>query len=163
MPAKLRQSVGVQLRTDCERRGQLVREALRAGEPQQVGAVDVEHVEGNRDLRDPLGLGHELLRQDRRRDDVEHVDRVELDRPPASQAPSRQCVVAPGHAGFLRSLLQRGDQLVAVGEAAIERGPRDPGGRSDLRERGRGRLGEQRARRLEDALAVSQGVRPAKP
>lgn len=50
---------------DRQRRLQTLRQPLRACDPKQMRAIDVQYVQGQRHLRDPLSLGDELLGKDR--------------------------------------------------------------------------------------------------
>jgi hypothetical protein len=124
-----------------------------------VRAVDVEHIEGERDVGDALCLGHELLGEDGRRDHVEDVDALERDRALAAQVTGRLGVIgaAVGRRRGLR--VDRREQAVPVGEVPVQRRPRHAGGRRDVGGRRRGRLLEQATARVDDPRAGAARVR----
>ena len=132
-------------------------------------AVDVEDVERERHVRDPLRLGHELLGEHRRRDHVEDVDALERHRALAAQPARRQRLLGrPSDAAGRRPrlpgrLADRREQVAALGKVTVERRPRDPGRGGDLAERGARRLIEQPLPGGEDPVTVALRVRPHAP
>ena len=126
---------------------------------QQIGAVDVEDVQGHRNLSDALRLGHQLLGQNGRWHDVEDVDGIEADRSRPTQASSWQRGAGRLQPVLLWAVLKGREQDVAIGEAAMERRPRNARGRRDVGKRRGGRLRQHPLRRVEDALPVAQRVR----
>jgi hypothetical protein len=148
--AQLGQTGGVQLRSDRQRHLDPLGETVRSGNAQQMRAIDVDDVQPERNVGDPLRLRHELLGQERRSDDVEDVDAIEQHRGLSSEPTGGQRLVGGLHGRGRSVLPDRLEQRVSVGEVPVERGPRHAGGRRDVRSRRRGRLLEQAAARLDD-------------
>ena len=69
-----------QLGPERQRRVEPLRVLLGPGQAQQVGAVDVDHVQRHRVAADPARLGHELLREQVGRNLVQDARDVERDR-----------------------------------------------------------------------------------
>ena len=113
----------------------------------------------HRNLSDALRLGHQLLGQHGRWHDVEDVNGIEADRAVPTQASDWQRATGRLEAGLPWAVLKRGEQGVAIGEAAVQRGARHARGRRDVGERGGGRPLQHPLRRVEDALPVAQRVR----
>jgi hypothetical protein len=74
------EAVRVDLRADGERGLEALGQPLGSCHAQQVGPVDVDHVERDGDLCDPLGLGDQLLGKHGSGHDVEGVDRLDRNR-----------------------------------------------------------------------------------
>jgi hypothetical protein len=150
--------LGVELGTDRERRLQLLAEPLRPGHVKQVAAVDVDHVEGDRDTGDLFGLGDQLARQQRRRHHVEDVDRVERKRAPAAEPAGRKRLADALEGAVGRALVEPGDEALAAREVPVEGRARDAGSGGDVGEAGRRRVLEQALGGIEDALLVAHRV-----
>ena len=131
--------------------GEVARRVVQAlADAQQVGTIDVDHVQRERNLGDPLRFRHELIGEHGRSHDIEDMNPLERHRALASE-PSRGQRVLDGFRGRARSVLAyRLEQAVSVGKMAIERGPGHAGGRREICRRNRGRCLEQPATRLDD-------------
>ena len=158
MPAEVRQTIPVELGADGERRLDLIGQPLGPGDAQQMGPVDVEHVEGDRDAGEALRLGHQLLWQQRGGDDVEDLDGIEDDGTLTAQVSRRKEIGRLLRGGNARSRGECLDHPTPVAEVAIHGRSRDAGRGGDVRE-GRGRrLPQQVLRRVEDALPIAERI-----
>ena len=99
---------------------------------QEVGPVDVEHIERDRNLGDALCLGYQLLGQDRGRHDVEHMDGVEDDRTAAPKTAGGQMSLGTSQIEVVGSVVERGQKLVSIGKAPVKRGARNAGSGGDV-------------------------------
>jgi hypothetical protein len=148
--AQLRQADGVELRADRQRHLDRFWKAIRPGHAQEVRTVDVDDVERQRNLGDPLGLRHELLGEHGWSHDVEDMDPLEQHRPRASEPSGRQRLLGVLDRRRGRLLPDRLEQTVPMGEMAIERRSRHTRGRREIHGRRGGRLLEQPPSRLDD-------------
>jgi hypothetical protein len=120
-----------------------------------VGAVDVDHVERDRDSGDPLRLRHELLGKHRWGHRVEYVDGLDRNRSLLAELPWRQKLVERfrGLDGPA-SLVERRNELGASREVAIDGGARDSACRGHVGEGGRRGLVEEAPGGIQYPLAI---------
>ena len=85
-----------------------------------MGSIDVEDVQRYRHLGNALRFGDQLLGKHGGRHHVEDLDRVEADRSLATEAPRRKRMLGPLQTGVVRSVAEGGEQVVTVGEAAMQ-------------------------------------------
>ena len=81
------QPLGHDLGPERRRRVERLGEVLRAREPDELRAIDVDDVQRDGDARGAPGLGHELVGDQVRRHLVEDVRDLERERPGAPEAP----------------------------------------------------------------------------
>jgi hypothetical protein len=151
------EAVRIQLRAHREGSLDPVGEPIGASYAEQMRAVDVHDVQSQRSLRQPLGLGDELLGQDGGCDEVEDVDRIEWDRLLAPEGAGTQ-EAAGVHGSRSRFLPGLSDEIVAMGEVPVDRRTRHSRSRGDVLQRGRRRLGEEPPGSLQDPLSIAPRV-----
>ena len=82
-------------------------ELSRAGEPHKTRTIDVDQVQRDRHPGDALGFGHQLLGDQMRRDRVEHLDRIQRQRPLTPELSGRANAVELSRVGARRATERR--------------------------------------------------------
>jgi hypothetical protein len=155
-----RQALGNDLRSERRRIGKELGKLLRAGEPQEVRAVDVDDVQRDGDPAGAARLGDELVGHEVRRYLVEDVRDLQGEgafAPQPSGRPERHRGHAARRGRRRRPLVKRAEQRVAGREMAIERGPPDARRSGDL-DHAEAPVGNEHRGRRQDPLAAGMCV-----